>query len=202
MKYLRSSILVLIIANSASLLNWIFQFTIARVLAPTEFAIIGAVAALGPIIFSVFSVIPQLVSRTCLDNKISALSISQRLNLLRTMIFSIGGILVFLLIIFSGPVSRYLNIENNLPVIIYGGTSLASVVLLYYTGLLQANMMFVSIALKDFIAISFKLCLGIVFVFIFHKSYNGVLFGELLGNLLAIFFLFILLRRVKTNNFS
>ena len=87
MSLFKSAFIVLIITNMAAAVQWIFQLTMARVLQPSEFAVISAVTSLGPAIFSIFDIVPQLVSRSIIDKKMSPLNSDQRLYLLRRIIF-------------------------------------------------------------------------------------------------------------------
>jgi O-antigen/teichoic acid export membrane protein len=185
MTIFRSAFFVLLITNSASLFQWVFQLTMARVLQPAEFSVISAVTSLGPAVFSLFTILPQLISRAMIETGLSPLSADQRLKALKRLLAMTYLPIVVVYALLIQRIALFLKLDTPIPVIIYLFTSATHIFLLYFSGRFQGYLLFVPVALKTFFMAVIKLVLGLFFTIRLSLSYHGALLAELAANALT-----------------
>lgn len=180
--FLKSNILVLIIANSANLFAYLYQFIMGRYLSVESFGILTSVNSFGIMFSAFFGVIPYVVSKYIIefkyDNDLVSIFLKKVLSFtIYTMIF-----LSFLSIAFIDKIASYLNLKDHIPIYIFIAYLFAGVILSVFFGAMQGLLMYVKVSIKGALVSFLKLFFGVIIVVWLGYSYNGALFASFLAN--------------------
>ena len=134
-------------SNIASLLNFGVNILLTRTLSPADSATFLAISSIPPIVYSIFSFVPYMISNTMLKD-IEENNFKRISNLLYTHIFLTFS-WSFILIILAKPISSVLQIEQ-IPIVA------CLFLILFFTaqinflaGMLQVLEKFIFVGLKD-----------------------------------------------------
>jgi O-antigen/teichoic acid export membrane protein len=170
---LRNSAIFLSGSVLAGLFGYVFHFETGRLLGPSGYAVVAAaIAALYLLTLPVIGL--QLVSA-----RFTSISIAQgRPSAVLPMVLRITGFSVLgavpvlvLLVIFSGPVARFLNLSDNRVVYLLALATLSTLVVTINRGALQG--------LRRFIALSGNLLLDMASRLVLAAAFIGLAFGAL-----------------------
>lgn len=199
-KYLRNdlliaSILLLIISNIGSLINFAFQFVMARMLTSEDFGILSFIITL----LFIFGV-PSLAIQTAIAKKTTQLNLKKEYGKIRGIfnystksLLLLALILIPIFIIISYFVHDYLHMPLDI-LIITSFALIFSLLLPVVMGVMQGMKKFMTLGWNNVINFSIKLIGGIFFVYFGFRVY-GALIGLLLGMLIAwIIGLFVVIR--------
>ncbi len=189
-KYLRNdlliaSILLLIISNIGSLINFAFQFIMARMLTSEDFGILSFVITL----LFVFGV-PSLAIQTAIAKKTTQLNMKKEYGKIRGIFnYSTKRLLILALILIPVFIlgSYFIHDYVHMPLDILVITSFAlifSLLLPVIMGIMQGMKKFMTLGWNNVINFSIKLLAGIFFVYLGFRVY-GALIGLLLGMFIA-----------------
>jgi stage V sporulation protein B len=182
---LRASILLLILSNIGSLINFIFQFAMARILDSGDF---GILAFLTNLIF-IFGV-PSFAIQTAISKKTTYLNSRGEYGKIKGMLKSaakklsvISAVLIPMFIVLS----YFFHESVNIP---FYALALTSLMLLFSLitpiiyGVMQGMKKFVMLGWNNLANFSIKLILGVAFVLIGFRVYGAIL-GVILGAVTA-----------------
>ena len=189
---LGGSLILLITFNLYNLINFVFQFAMARMLTPADY---GLLATLFSFIYlsGIFSE-PMM---TILAKYSAGESEEKIKNLLKRSLrkaFKIASSIFLVFIFLAIPLSVLLNI----PYLLLSSTGLiifAAFFLPITRGILQGKKRFQSLGVNLVIEALIKLSLAIIFVLIGWKVY-GAMTAAILASFLAFFFSFLALRDI------
>jgi len=192
MALLGGSLILLITFNLYNLINFVFQFAMARMLTPADY---GLLATLFSFIYlsGIFSE-PMM---TILAKYSAGESEEKIKNLLKRSLrkaFKIASSIFLVFIFLAIPLSVLLNI----PYLLLSSTGLiifAAFFLPITRGILQGKKRFQSLGVNLVIEALIKLSLAIIFVLIGWKVY-GAMTAAILASFLAFFFSFLALRDI------
>lgn len=183
----RGSLVLLILFNVFNLLNFIFQFSMARMLTTAEYGILATLFSIVYILTvfseSIQTVIAKYTSYENDDGKTKNILIR---SLRTAAIFASIFFLVFVLLSFL--LSAILKIHSGLPVII--GITIFSAFLAPITrGVMQGKKRFYSLGINMVIEGGIKLILAVLFValgFAIWGAVTAVVLGAVFASLLSI----------------
>jgi len=180
--FLRVNVFVLIIANSANVFSYLFQFIMGRYLSIEDFSVLTSVNSLGVIVGGALGVFPYIVSKYIIEFKNKKKLVSSFLRqMLRITLYVL--VIFSLIVIFSiDPISDYLKLEDHLPLYIFLLYLDTGVLLGVLLGVMQGLLMHVKVSIKGALVAFLKLIFAIAFVVFMGYSYNGALFAALLAN--------------------
>ena len=187
MKFLKNNISTLLIVNTASGFNYLFQVAVARNLSVDDFGIFNSLNSLVIILSSPFSIVSIIFSRSSAQLSIKSISSVKTLIMSGLKVMAILGAIAFLLGIIAIPlIKQYLHISLSLPIIFMLIQWSLSFLVPVIMGVLQG--------LKRFEAFGFgsgsysvtRLLTGFLFVMILGWGINGAILAEVLGSIAMI----------------
>ena len=153
----------MIVANSANLFSYLFQFFMGRYLSIEDFGVLNSVNSLGVIAGAITGIIPYIVAKYIIEFKENEKMASLFVWNIFKFMFVITSLISLIIIIFIDNISNYLNLIDNIPIYIFLAAMTAGV--------------FASIALFRFIA-------ALILVGYLGYGYNGALFAAVIANVL------------------
>jgi len=192
----RNSAIFLTGSVLAGLFGYVFHFETGRLLGPSGYAVVAAaIAALYLLTLPVIGL--QLVSARFTSIAIAKGQPSAVVPLaLRITGFSVLGAfpVLALLVIFSGPVARFLNLSDNRVVYLLAVATLATIAVTINRGALQGLRRFIALSGNLLFDMSSRLVLAAVFIGLTFGALGAVA-AIMLGPALAYAQSFFLLRR-------
>jgi len=138
MKFIKNNISTLLLVNTASGINYLFQVAVARKLSVDDFGIFNSLNALVAILSAPFSIVTLICSRSTAQLSSNSISCVKTLIMTALKVMLFFGISAFFLGVMAMPIlKQYLHIQFNLPIILmltYWGLSFLMPV---FTGVLQ-----------------------------------------------------------------
>lgn len=192
----KGSITLFILFNVFNLLNFVFQFAMARMLGPADY---GVFAALVTLIY--FIAIPSDSIQTVVSKYTSKFKVKKELGKIKYLsykIFRKGLLLATIIFIISLPVlwlfSYFLNIPYSLSVLT--GIMVFTIFLAPVTrGVMQGMKEFNSLGMNMVFDTAIRIVFSVLLVFIGFQVY-GAMVGILIGSFAAFFISFIPLKKV------
>jgi len=189
----RGSVILLILMNVGSFLNYLYQFVMARMLGPIDYGILAALASLSYIF-----AIPTTAIQTALTKNISKLNVKKDYNKMKGLFFYflkrlfITAIILFLIfVLISIGLSFSLKINFWL-LVLTGILIITSFIYPIATGSLLGLKKFSALGWNNVLMFGVKLILAIILVFAGFRVYGailGAIFGVVIGFIFAIPFL-------------
>ncbi len=198
-KLVMGSLILFIMMNVFNLLNYFFQFSMARMLGPADYGVLAALMSLIYIFTIPNEAIQTIVSRY--TSKYSADRKPGKIKSLFVKSVKRGIQISFLLFIVYIPIayllSGFLKINFWL-LVLTGGIIFALFIVPVNRGILQGNKRFAGLGWNMVIEGIFKVGLSILLVFIGFKIYGAVL-GMLIALILAFFIGFCWMKNIIKN---
>jgi len=191
----RGGIILFLMMNIANFLNYIFQFSMARLLGPVDYGIFAVLMALLYIFLipseTVQTILAKYTSKFNVKKKLGKISELLKRSMKNGLIFSAAAFLILIPVAFF--LSGFLNI--SLPLIII--TNLF--VILAFTspivrGILQGMKRFRELGINIFIESFIKIVAGILLVLFSWKVYGGVA-GIILGGVVSLILAYYILKK-------
>lgn len=192
-----SSLILLILSNIGNLLNFAFQFILARILNSSDF---GSLAFLTNLIF-IFGV-PALAIQTAISKKTTLLNSQKQYSKIKGLLFySIKKLFFFSAVIMAVyillAILFYKKIGINLDLLIISSLMiLLSLIYPVIVGVMQGIKKFVLLGWNSVILFFIKFIFGISLALIGFKVY-GALIGIIFGTFIAILFGLSIFRKVR-----
>lgn len=193
--FIKDTMIVLIASTLSNFFNYLYQLSMGRLLTPIEYGELFSLLSLF-YIFSVFfttvnTSITKFTSIYKINNeygKIKIILVKASKNLAM-----IGGLIFLSVVILSPHISRFLNIDNSLLVIILFASIPFGFVLPVYQGILRGLQRFGALGISTSSWSFFKLFFGVVLVLLGFGVVGGI-FGMFLAHVFALFITLIFLR--------
>lgn len=192
----KGGITLFILINLANLLNYVFHFSMARMLGPADY---GILAVLMSLVY--FTLVPAEAMQTIITKYTTKLNIKKEYGKIKSLLYKslkkefVIGIVLFILFI---PVAFVLSWLLKIDVALL----LLTAVILFYMlsiplvrGILQGRKNFTELGLNMVFESSSKVVLSIILVFIGFKVY-GAIIGTLIACLLAFIFSFFFIKKI------
>ena len=176
--------LVLLVANSANLFSYLYQFVMGRYLSVEDFGVLTSVNSLGIMAGAFLGVIPYIVSKYIIETKKNPDLTT--MFLWKTFFFILYFMLgvSFGVVVFIDYICEYLNITDPLPIYIFLMYLVTGVLISVFFGVMQGLLMYVKVSIKGALVALLKLLFGIIIVVFLGYSYNGALVASLLANVI------------------
>src|SRR3989344_2547687 len=192
----KGSLILFVMINVFNFLNYVFHFSMARMLKSENY---GILAVLMSIVY-IFS-IPAEGIQTIISRYTSTYNIKQEYGKIKYLLFKsirkIGIISIFLFLAYV-PTALILGYftKINSSLIAFTGILIFGILIIPVTrGVLQGRKKFKSLGWNMIFESIFKLALAVIFVLLGFKVY-GAISGVILGLLLALLFSFFLIKEV------
>ncbi len=177
------STIMIIGSNLTNFINYIYHSLIGRLLNdPASYGVLASLISLLGILGLIPSFLGLVVVRLTAQAK-SDQEIKSLIYWLNRKLFILGIIVFFLIVIISKQLSTYLNISNNLLIILVGAIFLFSLQSFFYRSVLQGLLRFKNYVISQISENIVKLILGILLVYLGFS-----VFGAILGILIAAIF--------------
>lgn len=199
--FVKSNVLVLIIANSANIFAYLFQFVMGRYLSVEDFGVLNSVNSLATLIGSLIGIVPYIVAKYIIkfkDNK----ELSS-LFLYKTFKFTIFLSLVIsiLIYLFISDIVNYLNLKDSIPIYIFLLSTITSIIVSIFYGIMQGLLMYVRSSIKSSSHAILKFIFAYVLVVFIGYNYNGALFANVLANIFVGIWVFTVVNKhIKFKN--
>ena len=201
--FLKSSFLILIIANSANVAQYASQLILGRYLKVIDYGIFNAVNSLSLVVITFVAVIPYVVSKYLVRYQDD---IDFRNILLQKIKFAVlfSNLLLFaFLFILANHIRLFLKIDSLTPIYIFIFLILLNVIYTLYDSILQGLRMYVTHAMQSAVLTLFRLLLILVLVVYMGHSYNAALLSQIFATIIVLVFIYVISRkttRVTNNN--
>jgi O-antigen/teichoic acid export membrane protein len=183
-KLLKSSVLVIVIANSANIFAYLFQFIMGRYLSVEDFGVLNSINSLGVIVGAIAGIIPYVVAKYIIefkdDKELSSLLIW---NIFKFTIF-ITFIISALVVTFINDIDNYLKLNDHIPIYIFLVSMISGFFLSIFFGVMQGLLMYVRSAIKGASSAALRFIFAIILVGFLGYGYNGALGATIFANIL------------------
>jgi O-antigen/teichoic acid export membrane protein len=187
---IKSSFLMLIIANSANFFAFLYQFVMGRYLDLDSFGVLTAVSSLAVIITMFFGVMPYILIKYLIKYK-SDLKYS--LSIFVSIFYFSLALVVFIaliILIFQDSLAANINLSDNTPIYFMLAFIISGVMLNILLGALQGLEQYFDYAIGASLLQFTKLTLGVLYVAILGFSYNGALSAMVTSNILLMIIIY------------
>ncbi len=187
MKFLKNNISTLLIINTASGFNYLFQVAIARNLSVEDFGIFNSLNSLVVILSAPLSIISIIFSRSSAKLSIKSISSVKTLIISGLKFMVIASTAAFFSGILAMPlIKQYLHISLNLPIIFMIIQWSLSFLVPVIMGVLQGLKRFEAFGLGSGSYSVTRLLTGFLFVMVLGWGINGAILAEVLGSIAII----------------
>ncbi|HRZ85600.1 MAG TPA: oligosaccharide flippase family protein [Candidatus Paceibacterota bacterium] len=192
---------------SVSVLSWLYQLLMGRMLGPNEYGILGALFALVYIATYATTAFNLSVSKFSAEfhgkEKIGEFKYLIRKSL---MFVSVVGIICFIIYLFLIPyIANFLKIEDYFGIMIVGLIALLSIISAVLTGALNGSHKFVWQNVSSFCSALVKVGLAVILVYLGYSvggALIGVFVGLIIGILISLYPFVVSFKNVKIQKFD
>jgi len=197
MKFLKNNISTLLIINTASGFNYLFQVAVARKLSIEDFGIFNSLNSLVVILFAPFSIVAIIFSRSAAQLSTKSISFIKTLLLTGLKVMAIVGAVAFFCGIIAVPfLKQYLHIPLSLPIIFMLIQWSLSFLVPVAMGILQGLKRFGAFGLGSGSYSITRLLMGLLLVVVLGWGVNGAILAEVIGTIAVVSLGFWFLRDV------
>ncbi|MEK7616923.1 MAG: oligosaccharide flippase family protein [Patescibacteria group bacterium] len=182
---LTGSIVMIAGSNLVNFLNYLYHLVMIRFLTPPSYGELAALLSLTGLL----GIAPASLSLVIIKFVSSAKNDSEVVNLVswfNARVFILSLIIFTMITLFSPFISSFLKIDNKLIIILIAVSFLFSLAALLYKSVLQGLLKFPQMIFSLFTESSFKLLLGIFFVYI-GFSVAGAVAGLVIASSIGFF---------------
>ena len=193
--FVKSSFLILIIANSANVAQYASQLILGRYLKVVDYGIFNAVNSLSLVVVTFVAVIPFIVSKYLIryqDNLDFRNILLQKIRFV--VLFSNLFLFVFLFLL-ADHIRLFLKIDSLTPIYIFIVLIFLNVVYTLYDSILQGLRMYVTHAMQSTVLVLFRLLLILVLVVYLSHSYNAALLSQVFATIIVLAFIYVISRK-------
>ncbi len=194
--FVKSSFLILIIANFASVAQYASQLILGRYLKVVDYGIFNAVNSLSLVVVPFVAVMPFIVSKYLIryqDN------IDLRNILLQKIKFVVLFSNLFLFVslyLLANHIRLFLKIDSLTPIYIFIVLISLNVTYTLYDSVLQGLRMYVTRAMQSTVLVLLRLLLILVLVVYLSYSYNAALFSQVFATIIVLAIIYFLTRKI------
>jgi O-antigen/teichoic acid export membrane protein len=181
------SVILLLATTFANACNYMFQFSMSRILTPPEFGTMNALLALAMIIMAPGNIILMAVARDVSEMKAAEQLFRLRAFFLRTraVVGLVAGAVFAVFLLANNVVGGYLNLDSAMPVIVTSGILLSSLMVPVNLGILQGLQAFMVFGAHIGLTGLVRLLSGLALVFV-GLGVNGALAATIVANALVL----------------
>jgi O-antigen/teichoic acid export membrane protein len=193
--FVKSSFLILIIANFASVAQYASQLILGRYLKVVDYGIFNAVNSLSLVVVPFVAVMPFIVSKYLIryqDN------IDLRNLLLQKIKFVVLFSNLFLFVslyLLANHIRLFLKIDSLTPIYIFIVLISLNVIYTLYDSILQGLRMYVTRAMQSTALVLLRLLLISVLVVYLSHSYNAALLSQVFATIIVLAFIYFFTRK-------
>ncbi|MGY8787924.1 MAG: oligosaccharide flippase family protein [Fidelibacterota bacterium] len=194
--FVKSSFLILIIANFASVAQYASQLILGRYLKVVDYGIFNAVNSLSLVVVPFVAVMPFIVSKYLIryqDN------IDLRNILLQKIKFVVLFSNLFLFVslyLLANHIRLFLKIDSLTPIYIFIVLISLNVTYTLYDSVLQGLRMYVTRAMQSTALVLLRLLLILVLVVYLSHSYNAALLSQVFATIFVLTFIYFFTRKI------
>jgi O-antigen/teichoic acid export membrane protein len=174
----------MIIANSANIFAYLFQFVMGRYLSVEEFGVLNSVNSLGVVAGAITGIIPYIITKYIIEFKDNKEMASLLVYVIFKFTFFVTLLIVSLVVIFIDEIDGYLNLNDHTPIYIFIGSLVTGVFLSIFFGVMQGLLMYIRSSIKSASMALFRFIFAFVLVGLLGYGYNGALGAAIFSNLL------------------
>jgi len=194
--FVKSSFLILIIANFASVAQYASQLILGRYLKVVDYGIFNAVNSLSLVVVPFVAVMPFIVSKYLIryqDN------IDLRNILLQKIKFFVLFSNLFLFVslyLLANHIRLFLKIDSLTPIYIFIVLIFLNVAYTLYDSILQGLRMYVIRAMQSTALVLLRLLLILVLVVYLSHSFNAALLSQVFATIIVLAFIYFFARKI------
>lgn len=193
--FLKSSLFVIIIANSANIFAYLFQFVMGRYLSVEDFGVLNAVNSLMALSGAIIGIIPYVITKYIIEFKHNDELISIFMRNAMKVSLSLTLIVSIVVLIFIKQIDDYLKLNDNMPIYILIANTFAFVILSILFGAMRGFLMYTSCAFKEAGNSTFRFLFAFTLVVIFGYGYNGALAASVFSNIFVCLWVYIVMKK-------
>lgn len=192
---IKAGIIFLIFSVVIAVFNYLYQFSMIRMLGPEDYGILGSLFAIIYLVTFSTSPINMVVSKTIAEHHLKNKEKIKFIyyNTFKKIIFI--GLLILALYILASPfIASYMNIDDLPGVILVGVIAYFSLIAVLLTGTLNGMQKFVWQNISGLISTILKFSLAVLLVYLGFKV-NGALTAIIIGILISLIVAYIPIKR-------
>jgi O-antigen/teichoic acid export membrane protein len=201
--FLKSSIWILIIANSANILQYSSQLILGRFLDVADYGIFNAVNSFSLLVVPFVAVIPFIVSKYMIRYDEDPDFRNMLLQKIEAFVLLSNFTLFIILYLLANQFRLFLKIDSLTPIYIFIFLILFNVIHTFYESILQGMRRYVSHTIQGSLIVSIRLLFILVLVVYLSHSYNAALLSQLFATIIVTAYIYAISTkstRVKNKN--
>ena len=201
--FLKSSIWILIIANSANILQYSSQLILGRFLDVADYGIFNAVNSFSLLVVPFVAVIPFIVSKYMIRYDEDPDFRNMLLQKIEAFVLLSNFTLFIILYLLANQFRLFLKINSLTPIYIFIFLILFNVIHTFYESILQGMRRYVSHTIQGSLIVSIRLLFILVLVVYLSHSYNAALLSQLFATIIVTAYIYAISTkstRVKNKN--
>jgi len=193
--FVKSSFLILIIANSANVAQYASQLILGRYLKVVDYGIFNAVNSLSLVVVTFVAVIPFIVSKYLIRYQDNLDFRNILLQKIKFVVLLSNLFLFVFLFLLADHIRLFLKIDSLTPIYIFIVLIFLNVVYTLYDSILQGLRMYVTHAMQSTVLVLFRLLLILVLVVYLSHSYNAALLSQIIATIIVLAFIYLIPRK-------
>ena len=193
--FVKSSFLILIIANSANVAQYASQLILGRYLTVVDYGIFNAVNSLSLVVVTFVAVIPFIVSKYLIRYQDNLDFRNILLQKIKFVVLLSNLFLFVFLFLLADHIRLFLKIDSLTPIYIFIVLIFLNVVYTLYDSILQGLRMYVTHAMQSTVLVLFRLLLILVLVVYLSHSYNAALLSQIIATIIVLAFIYLIPRK-------
>ena len=195
LNFVKSSFLILIIANSANVAQYGSQLILGRYLKVADYGIFNAVNSLSLVVVTFVAVIPYIVSKYLIrfQDKLDFRNIL--LQKIKIVVLFSNIFLLVSLYLLANHIRLFLKIDSLTPIYVFGFLIFLNVIYTLYDSILKGLRMYVTHAMQSAVLVLIRLLLILFLVVYLGHSYNAALLSQIFATIIVLVFIYILTRK-------
>lgn len=197
---LKNSTILTVSAIVSGALAYLYNAYAARLLGPGEYGILGVTMSVHFILAISLSPLSNVITKLTSQYKATGQDgqIAFLVSSFTRRLFLYGSLFFLLTALFSRPLSRFLNIDSPVPVLLVGLLFWSGLLIVIIRGILQGLQQFIHIAISQSGEALLRLLWGVLLLSV-GLGVNGAILASVLAVGLSFIPLFVLLRRKYQN---
>ena len=193
--FMKSSFWILIIANSANVIQYFSQLVLGRFLQVSDYGIFNAVNSLSLVVVTFVAVIPFIVSKYMIRYQADLDFRNMLLKKIILFVFASNFVLFVFLLLLANHIRQFLRIDSLTPIYIFIFLILLNVIYTLYDSILQGLRMYVTHAMQSAVLVFIRLLFILLFVVYLSHSYNAAMLSQILATIIVLGFIYQISRK-------
>ena len=194
--FVKSSFLILIIANFANVAQYASQLILGRYLKVVDYGIFNAVNSLSLVVVPFVAVIPFIVSKYLIRYQDNLDLRNILLQKIKSVVLYLNLFIFGVLFLLANHIRLFLKIDSFTPIYIFIALIFLNVIYTLYDSILQGLRMYIIHSMQSTALVLFRLLLILVLVVYLSHSYNAALLSQVFATIIVLAFIYFFTRKI------